>query len=189
LRKYRRWWQYADHNLWQLDKPQMRQRLIETFILVALLLISGFFCLTTLLEVSYNLLIPGWTKYVIAIPFISCLTILTKWTKKSIIRKVILGAAILIIIFSSSISDRLFLGQQIAYTYLGQDAGFEELYLFRNGKCKMTYGNIFGVTERHYGTFEVKDTIVLVETKARLLDLELYTINLGDKALTIKKQQ
>jgi hypothetical protein len=167
----------------------MRQRLIENIILVTLLFISCFFCLTTFLEVSHNLIIPGWTKYLIAIPFISCLTILTEWTKKNIIRKVILGAVILLIIFSNSISDRLFLGQQIAYTYLGQDAGFEELYLFRNGKCKLTYGNILGVTERHYGTFEVKDTIVLVETKARLLDLELYKINLGDKALTIKKQQ
>jgi len=167
----------------------MRQRLIETTILLTILLITCFFCLTTILERSYNFLIPGWTKYLIAIPFICCLTILTKWTKKNIIRKIILGAATLIIIFSSSISDRLFLGQQIGYTYLGQDAGFEELYLFRNGKCKLTYGNIFGVTERHYGTFEVKDTMIFVETKARLLDLELYTINLGNKALTIKRQQ
>lgn len=167
----------------------MQQRLFQIIIPLTLLLISCFFCLTTIIERFYNFLIPAWTKYLIAIPFICCLTILTKWTKKSIIRKVILVAAILIIVFSRSISDRLFLGEQIAYTYLGQDAGFEELYLFNNGKCKLTYGNILGVTQNHYGTYTIKDATVFVKTKARLLDLELYTINLGNKALTIQRQQ
>jgi hypothetical protein len=167
----------------------MRPRLIETIIFLTLIIIICFFCLATLIESSYDFLIPGWTKYLIAIPFTFCLLVLTKWTKRNIVRKVILTAAILIIIFSRSISDRLFLGQQIAYTYLGQDAGFEELYLFSNGKCKLTYGNIFGVIQNHYGTYGIKDTTVFVETKAQLLDLELYTINLGNKTLTIQRLQ
>lgn len=167
----------------------MRQRLFQIIIPLTLLLIACFFCLTTLIERSYDFLIPTWTKYLIAIPFICCLTILTKWTKKNIIRKFILSTVVLLIVFSRRISDRLFLGQQIAYTYLGQDAGFEELYLFSEGKCKLTYGNILGVTQNHYGTFTIKDTTVFVATKATLLDLELYTINLGNKALTIQRLQ
>lgn len=167
----------------------MRQKLFQIIIPLTLFLITCFFCLTTLIERSYDFLIPAWTKYLIAIPFICCLTVFTKWTRKNIIRKIILVAVVLLIVFSSSISDRLFLGQQIAYTYLGQDAGFEELYLFSNGKCKFTYGNIFGVTQNHYGTYKIKDTAVFVETNSRLLDLELFTINLGNKTLTIQRQQ
>jgi hypothetical protein len=143
--------------------------------------------LTTLIEVSYDFLIWNWPKYLLVIPFVCILTFATKWIKKSISRKIILGFVIISIVFSRTISDRVFLGEQIGYTYMGQDAGFEELYLFNNGKCKITYGGIFGVTENHYGTFDIRDTIVFINSKARLLDLEGYTIKLDNKVLTIQK--
>lgn len=110
----------------------------------------------------------------------------TKWMRGSTVRKILVSLTIIIIIFSRFISDRIFLGQQVAYTYLGQDIGFEELYLFKNGKCKITYGGVFGVSDTHYGTFKVIDSTLYVGSKAKLLDLESHTIKLDDKTLIIK---
>lgn len=102
------------------------------------------------------------------------------------VRKFLLALTIITIIFSRSVSNRIFLGQPIAYTYLGIDIGFEELYLFKNGKCKITYGGIFGVHDNHYGTFNIIDSTVYIDSKGKLLDLDLHKIKLDEKTLKIQ---
>ena len=166
----------------------MRQKSFQILTPTILLAVVIFHFLTLPIEKSFNFLISSWTKYLITIPLICILTILTKWTKGSFIRKVLVILTIILITYSRNISERLFLGKQIAYTYLGQDAGFEELYLFNNGKCKLTYGGIFGVNENHYGTFEIRDTVILVDTKARLLDLQGFSIKFDNSNFTIQPQ-
>ena len=164
----------------------MRQKSFQNLTPAFLLTVLIFYFLTFPIEKSFNFLISDWTKYLIVIPFICILTILTHWTKGSFIRKTLVILTIILIIYSRSVSERLFLGNQIAYTYLGQDAGFEELYLFNNGTCKLTYGGIFGVTENHYGTFEIKDTVILVNTKVSLLDLQGFSIKLNNNSYKIQ---
>lgn len=152
-----------------------------------LLTIAFFFCLTTAFEYYFHFVILEWVKFIVVIPFILILAYSSGWTRKNINRKIFVCIIVVALIFSRNISDRCFLGKEIAYEYSGQDAGFEELYLFRSGKCKITYGNILGVTENHYGTFVRNDTSVLVKTDANISDLEFLTIKVGNEVLVIKE--
>lgn len=152
---------------------------------VILLTIACFYCLTTPLEYFFLLAVFSWIKFIIAIPFIIILAFNTGWTKNNWKKKAFLAFVIIVIIYSRDISDRAFLGKQIAYKYLGEDAGFLELYLFNSGKCKITYGGILGVRENHYGTFKMTDSSVLVDTDADISDLTSLTINLKNKAFKI----
>jgi len=163
------------------------QQLSKFLIPTILFMICCFYCSSTPIEKHFNLLIPSWTKYLIAIPFILLLTIATKWTQKKLNRKIVLGLTVLTLILSRNINDRVFLGNKIAYTYLGQDAGFTELYLFDSKKCKITYGGILGVTKNNYGTFNINDSTIFINTKSALLDLEGQTIEVGDRSLRIQK--
>jgi len=165
-----------------IKRPQSF-RFITSILLFA---ITFFYCLTTLIEETFSLLIPNWSKFLLAIPFILVLTISTKWANKNIKRKFLLGLTIIIVVFSRDISESIFLGKQIAYTYLGQDAGYEELYLFSRGKCKVSNGGILGVSGNYYGTFKIIDTMVFIDVKGQI-DLDYYTIKLENKILTIRR--
>lgn len=159
----------------------------QIFVPIVLLTTMCFYCLTTPAEYVWDLHIFGWTKFAIAIPFISILAFITRWTKGNLLRISFLFLTIIVIIYSRDISDRAFLGKQLAYKYLGEDAGFIELYLFDSGKCKITNGGIFAVRETHYGSFRKTIKSVVVSTEADIADLTRLTINLQDKELNIEK--
>ena len=166
------------------QKDKGRQQL---FVPIILLTIVCFYFLATPAEYYWGLHIFGWTKFIIAIPFILILTISTRWTKRNLLRVAFIALTIIVIIYSRDVSDRAFLGKQLAYKYLGEDAGFIELYLFDSGKCKITYGGIFGVRETHYGTYKKTDKSIVVDTEADIADLTRLTISLQDKELKIEE--
>jgi hypothetical protein len=146
--------------------------------------IAIFYCLTTPLEYFFHLDIFGWTKLIIATPLLIILAFYTKWAKGNTLRKAIIVLVGIVIIYSRDISERAFLGKQIANNYLGEDAGFVELYLFDSGKAKIIYGGIFG-SEYHYGTFKTMNDSVLVDTKANLSNLTNLSITLYNKKFKI----
>lgn len=159
----------------------MRQIIVP----IVLLGIACFYCLTTPIEYFFQLDIFGWTKFIIAIPFLLILTFYTKWAKINILRKAIIGLVGIVIIYSRDISDRAFLGKQIANQNLGEDSGFVELHLFDSGKAKITYGGIFGVSKYHYGRFTTSNDSVLVDTKANLSNLTNLSITLYNRKFKI----
>lgn len=159
-----------------------KQQIVVPLVLLG---IACFYCFTTPIEYFFQLDIFGWTKLIIAAPLLLILAFYTKWGKENILRKATIVLSGIVIIYSRDISERAFLGKQIASKNLSEDAGFVELYLFDSGKAKITYGGIFGVSEYHYGTFKTMSDSVLVDTKANLSNLTNLPITLYNKKFKI----
>lgn len=94
---------------------------------------------------------------------------------------------ILVILFTNTISEIVFVGRPIAYEYFGQDAGTIELYLFEDGQCKICYGGIFGVTKQFFGEYRIEGNNIRTDIADKLLDMKGRTIEINKRIYTIEQ--
>lgn len=151
-------------------------------LLVLCLIILLISTLTVPIERVIGYKMAYWLKAIFTVLFL-CLTILTRNFKYKY--------WLLLTVFASafaarSISDLLFLGRQKGYLYLGEDAGFLELYLFPNNICRISYGGIFGVNAAYYGKYWLTDSTMRITCKFRPMELSGLKQKIEDRVYEIK---
>ena len=77
-----------------------------------------------------------------------------------------------------------FLGKQnvfsteIGTAYLGEDAGYTQLILYKNGILERQYGGIMGITDRKYYGFSFRVNEIEIQTREKIYNLENMEINI-----------
>ncbi len=95
---------------------------------------------------------------------------------------------VIVISGSRIISDKVFLGNQMAYFYEADSPGFIELYIFKHNRCRITYGGIQGITDAFYGDYRLTDSIIKVNCGCDILELSGHSINLDQRNYIIEKE-
>lgn len=81
------------------------------------------------------------------------------------------------LLFSDFITEKLILGNVISEGYMGEDAGYYELKLYKKNKYKMTYGGaISGDSKNFVGTYLISRNNLIVDKKNILMSLKGQTI-------------
>ena len=114
---------------------------IYIFSVVSLIILS--ICLSW----KFDCLLP----FLIRIFLIGLVILLTnKISNRNSIINIIGFIGIILLLFSNYNTEKIFLGNVISERYMGEDAGYYDLKLYKNNKYKMTYGSAIGGDSKNY---------------------------------------
>lgn len=157
----------------------------DLVVIVSIILILIESILKTYLELSLSFGTPLFFRIILFILIAVIIFTFKGQRRKQLIYSALLAVTILVSVESSAVSDRIFLGKRIAKTTIAEAPGTYGLFLYNDGRYKITRNGMFGEMEHYYGNYKTVKDSVLVYTRNSILELNGKNIDIDSRQYTI----